>query len=68
MTGSRRAASIRSGWRQAVTGGPLPGGPDRPYRAAESTLRGEPYGREASITKLHSPEAAMDDASHLGVG
>ena len=68
MTGSWRATSIRSGWRQAVTGGPLPGGPDRPYRAAESMLRGEPYGREASITKLHSSEAAMGDASHLGVG
>jgi hypothetical protein len=68
VTGSRRAASIRSGWRQAVTGGPLPGGPDRPYRAAESMQRGEPYGREASIAELHSSEAAMDDASQLGVG
>lgn len=51
-----------------MTGGPLPGGPDRPYRAAESMQRGEPYGREASIAELHSSEAAMDDASQLGVG
>ena len=32
------------------------------YRAAEKMLRGEPYGREASIAKLYSSEVAMDNA------
>src|ERR671921_1800010 len=34
------------------------------YRAAEKMLRGEPYGREASIAKLYSSEAAMDNARY----
>jgi alkylation response protein AidB-like acyl-CoA dehydrogenase len=32
------------------------------YRAAEKMLRGEPFKREASIAKLHSSEAAMENA------
>ena len=34
------------------------------YRAAEKMLRGEPYGREASIAKLYSSEVAMDNARY----
>ncbi|RBY75734.1 acyl-CoA dehydrogenase [Geodermatophilus sp. TF02-6] len=34
------------------------------YRAAEKMLRGEPFTREASIAKLYSSEAAMDNARH----
>ena len=34
------------------------------YRAAEKMLRGEPYGREASIAKLYSSEAAVDNARY----
>src|SRR4051794_27083145 len=32
------------------------------YRAAEKMLRGEPFKREAAIAKLHSSEAAMENA------
>ncbi|MGY1777821.1 acyl-CoA dehydrogenase family protein [Geodermatophilus sp. SYSU D00804] len=32
------------------------------YRAAEKMLRGEPFGREASIAKLYSSEVAVDNA------
>ena len=34
------------------------------YRAAEKMLRGEPYGREASIAKLYSSEIAVTNARH----
>jgi alkylation response protein AidB-like acyl-CoA dehydrogenase len=34
------------------------------YRAAEKMLRGEPFKREAAIAKLHSSEAAMDNARY----
>ncbi|WNV76860.1 acyl-CoA dehydrogenase family protein [Geodermatophilus sp. DSM 44513] len=34
------------------------------YRAAERMLRGEPYGREASIAKLYSSEMAMENARY----
>ncbi|SNS36418.1 butyryl-CoA dehydrogenase [Geodermatophilus pulveris] len=34
------------------------------YRAAERMLRGEPYGREASIAKLYSSEVAVDNARY----
>ena len=34
------------------------------YRAAEKMLRGEPFKREASIAKLYSSEAAMDNARY----
>jgi alkylation response protein AidB-like acyl-CoA dehydrogenase len=34
------------------------------YRAAEKLLRGEPFKREAAVAKLHSSEAAMDNARY----